>query len=130
MIEKLVEIGILFDFYGKLLSTRQFAVVELFYIHDLSLSEIGEELDVTRQSIYDTLKRAEKKLYEYEESLELVEDFKKNTLSIKSIIEISEELLLNIEDNNEFNIENIASRIKSIKKLGKKVLENSREVGN
>ena len=81
MVEKVVEVGILFDFYGKLLSSRQLGVIELFYIHDLSLAEIGEELDITRQAVYDTLKRAERKLYNYEKNLNLVNDFKKNTLA-------------------------------------------------
>ena len=61
MVEKVVEVGVLFDFYGKLLSARQLSVIELFYIYDLSLAEIGEELNITRQAVYDTLKRADRK---------------------------------------------------------------------
>lgn len=57
---KIVEIGMLFDFYGKLLSEKQYQVVELYYIHDLSLTEIGEELSITRQGVFDTLKRLNK----------------------------------------------------------------------
>ena len=130
MVEKVVEVGILFDFYGKLLSSRQLGVIELFYIHDLSLAEIGEELDITRQAVYDTLKRAERKLYKYEENLNLVNDFKKNTLAVKSIIEISNEILINLKDEEEIKSKDMIFKIKEIENTGRKILKNSREVGN
>lgn len=90
--EKLVEIGILFDFYGKLLSDKQYQAVELYYIYDLSLAEIGEEMNITRQGVYDTLKRSEQKLYHYEETLGLIKKFKKSLEAIKEVIAISKEL--------------------------------------
>ena len=130
MVEKVVEIGILFDFYGKLLSPRQISVIELFYIHDLSLAEIGEELDITRQGVYDTLKRAEKKLYEYEENLGLVYEFKKNTLAIKSIIEISKDILTSLKDTEKITSRDIILKMKKIENTGREILKNSREVGN
>lgn len=130
MIEKVVEIGILFDFYGKLLSQRQFNIVEMFYIHDLSLAEIGEELKITRQGVYDSLKRSEKKLYEFEESLGLVNEFKQNTLAIKSIIDISKDILTKLNYKNESDTKDILLKIEQIEKTGREILKNSREVGN
>ena len=130
MIEKVVEIGILFDFYGKLLSLRQFNIVEMFYIHDLSLAEIGEELDITRQGVYDSLKRSEKKLYEYEENLGLVNEFKQNTLAIKSIIDISKDVLNILNYKKEFESKDIILKMEKIEKTGREILKNSREVGN
>ena len=130
MIEKVVEIGILFDFYGKLLSLRQFNIVEMFYIHDLSLAEIGEELDITRQGVYDSLKRSEKKLYEYEENLGLVNEFKQNTLAIKSIIDISKDVLNTLNYKKEFKSKDIILKMEKIEKTGREILKNSREVGN
>ena len=128
MIKKVVEVGILFDFYGNLLSSRQISIIELFYIHDLSLAEIGEELDITRQAVYDTLKRAEKKLYQYEENLGLVNEFKKNNLAIKSIIEISKDILDNFK--NEIDSKNVLLKIEQIENTGLEILKNSKEVGN
>ena len=90
MVEKLVEIGSLFDFYGKLLSEKQYLVIELYYINDLSLTEIGDELGVTRQGIFDLLKRAEQNLYKYEEKLGLVNKFYSKDTNIRNIINISE----------------------------------------
>ncbi len=92
MVKKLVEIGILFDFYGKLLSESQYDIVELYYIHDLSLTEIGEELGISRQAVYDTLKRAEHKLYEYEDILGLVSKFNSSNRDIKKIANIIDEI--------------------------------------
>lgn len=125
MVEKLVEIGILFDFYGKLLSEKQYLVIELYYIHDLSLAEIGDELDVTRQGIFDLLKRAEQKLYQYEESLRLVEKFYSSHKEIKDIVEIAEDIIKIAKDRNDNIIENKAI---DINKICKKILHNSREV--
>lgn len=130
MVEKVVEVGILFDFYGKLLSPRQLSVIELFYIHDLSLVEIGEDLDITRQGVYDTLKRAERKLYEYEDSLGLVHEFKKNSLAIKSIIEISRELIIDLNIKKNIEKKDILVKLKKIENTGQEILKNSKEVGN
>lgn len=125
MVEKLVEIGTLFDFYGKLLSEKQYLVVELYYIHDLSLAEIGDELNVTRQGVFDLLRRAEQKLYQHEENLGLVKKFYSSHEDIKTIIQISEEILeLAIaKDNDE-----IQEKAMTINEIGRKILDNSREV--
>lgn len=130
MVEKVVEVGVLFDFYGKLLSARQLSVIELFYIYDLSLTEIGDELNITRQAVYDTLKRAERKLYKYEENLNLVHEFKKNTLDIKSIIEISNKILVDLKDKEKIKTKDLILKIEEIENIGRKILINSKEVGN
>lgn len=125
MIEKLVEIGFLFDFYGKLLSERQYRVVELFYLQDLSLSEIGIELDITRQGVYDNLKRAEDNLYKYEDTLGLAEKFKENHKNIKKILNATKE----IEEIATFKKDiQILEKTKLIKSVSSEILENSWEV--
>jgi predicted DNA-binding protein YlxM (UPF0122 family) len=122
MIDKLVEIGILFDFYGRLLSDRQYGAIELYYIHDLSLAEIGEELGISRQGVYDTLKRAEQKLYEYEDILGLIKKFKNNRDKIMKIAEVA----VKIEQEAK-NIDNqkIIEEAEYIKNLVKKIIEDS-----
>ena len=104
MIEKTIELGFLFDFYGKLLSKRQYSIIEMFYIHDLSLTEIGLEIDISRQAVYDTLKRGEEKLYNYEIALGLVEKFKNREENIQEISNISkdiEKITRDIMDTNK-----------------------------
>ena len=125
MVEKLVEIGILFDFYGKLLSYKQYTAIELYYIDDLSLAEIGKELGISRQGVYDTLKRAEQKLYEYEDILGLVKKFRNNRIEIMRIAEIAAE----IEKESEI-IDNQKIRKEAfyIKELVRKIMDDSQEV--
>ncbi len=125
MVDKIVEMGILFDFYGKLLSDRQYLAIELYYIHDLSLGEIGEELKISRQGVYDTLKRAENKLYEYENNLGLVKKFYSSHKNIENIVKVSIEIKKLAEDINEDRIKRKAEEIYDI---GSKILDNSREV--
>ena len=116
---KIVEIGMLFDFYGKLLSEKQYQVVELYYIHDLSLTEIGEELSITRQGVFDTLKRSEQKLYHYEEILGLVEKFNNSHDTIREILKITKELQAYGLENN---INPIMDKARKIEEIGLEIL--------
>ncbi len=126
-LEKLVEIGILFDFYGKLLSSKQYMVINLYYINDLSLVEIGDELDVSRQGIFDLLKRAERKLYSYEKKLHLVEKFYSSHSYIQDIRDISRDILKSIEAKDP-EVDYIEEKARAIKTICDRVLEISREV--
>lgn len=73
--EKNIEISLLFDFYGQLLKEQQQQAVTLYYNDDLSLSEIADQLGITRQGVRDSVKRAEKSLYSYEKKLGLLKRF-------------------------------------------------------
>ncbi|MTI69973.1 MAG: YlxM family DNA-binding protein [Firmicutes bacterium] len=125
MFEKVVEIGYMFDFYGKLLSKKQRSAIELYYIHDLSLSEIGEQLKISRQGVYDTLKRAEKKLYNFEEKLRLVDKFKQKNAKVKSILNHLEVINKEIEKCNHLDLQ---KSVKEIEKIISDILESSQEV--
>ncbi|MGM0396833.1 MAG: YlxM family DNA-binding protein [Bacillota bacterium] len=112
--EKLVRIGILFDFYGKLLSPKQYQVIELYYSNDLSLAEIGEVIGISRQGVFDTLKRAEDKLFGYEEKLGLVEKFYGSQDAIREIRNLALEILKIGEDSSNEEISKKASMIESM----------------
>lgn len=101
--DKFFEIGYLFDYYGNLLSKKQYDAIELYYIYDLSLSEIAEQLDISRQGVYDNIKRAEKKLYSFEEKLGLVKKFNDNIDDLQEILKDIDLLKKNVEinDNND-----------------------------
>ncbi len=75
MIDKLSEIALLLDFYGNLLTDKQRMVMSYYYDEDMSLGEISEELEISRQAVYDLIKRSEKMLREYEAKLGLVKRF-------------------------------------------------------
>ncbi|KPU43936.1 putative DNA-binding protein [Oxobacter pfennigii] len=73
--DKVLEISLLYDFYGQMLTDKQRDIIELYYNNDLSLSEISEAVNTSRQGVYDLLKRSEKILYNYEEKLKLLKKF-------------------------------------------------------
>lgn len=62
-----LEMTLLFDYYGELLTERQRSCLDLRYNQDLSLGEIAQELGVSRQGVYDNLSRAEALLRNMEE---------------------------------------------------------------
>ena len=74
-IEKLELRGMLYDFYGELLTPHQKKIYEDAIVNDLSLSEIANEQGISRQGVRDIIKRCDKALAEYEEKLHLVEKF-------------------------------------------------------
>lgn len=73
--EKLELRGMLFDFYGELLTPHQKKVYEDAIVNDLSLSEIADEQGISRQGVHDIIKRCDKALADYEDKLHLVEKF-------------------------------------------------------
>ncbi|MFR3498745.1 MAG: putative DNA-binding protein [Paraclostridium bifermentans] len=111
-LEKLVEIGLLFEQYKMLLTDKQREIVSLYYNEDYSLGEISENLSVSRQGIYDTLKRSEKILKDYEGKLGLVKKSKereKITQDIyNKVVDIKQDLLQNRDCANLIpKVENI-----------------------
>lgn len=85
MLEKTNRVNLLFDFYSALLNGKQREYLELYYQDDLSLGEIAEMHEVSRQAIYDHIKRAEKQLFEYEEKLLLVVKHEQRQVILKKI---------------------------------------------
>ena len=85
--EEKVKISILLELYGKLLTEKQYEFMDLYYNQDLSLSEIGDNNDITRQAVRTILLKSKKKLEEYEEQLKFMQKEEK----IKKCIEELEE---------------------------------------
>ena len=72
--EKSVHISMLLEMYGKLLTDKQQDVIDLYYNQNLSLSEIAEELNITRQGVRKSLIDAENRLFDIEEKLGLLKE--------------------------------------------------------
>lgn len=106
------KISLEYDYYGVLLSERQREVMNLYHEENLSLSEISQELKISRQAVHDALKNAQAALTNYEEKLGLVERFEKTESSIKIIDGIIRDL---IEENHENTA--IGNKILEIKKI-------------
>jgi len=73
--EEIVELSLLFDFYGEMLGEHKKKIFEDYVLNDLSLAEIAEEEGISRQGVHDVVKRCTKQLKEYEAALHLVEKF-------------------------------------------------------
>lgn len=87
----------LFDFYHPLLTTKQKEYMTLYYFEDYSLAEIAQFSDVSRQAVYDNLKRTEQVLETYEDKLRLYEKFKQRT----KLLEVLNESVADRAKNNE-----------------------------
>lgn len=92
----------LYDFYQDLLTEKQKKYTELYLQDDLSLAEIAEEFELSRQGVFEHIKRTEKLLNEYEDKLQLVkkhEDRKRIFNEIEEILDhYSEDSILKIRD--------------------------------
>ena len=75
---KNLEISFLLDFYGSMLTEKQRIMIEYYYNDDISLSEIAGILKISRQGVYDTLKRAEKIISDYDNKLQLLNKYEQN----------------------------------------------------
>ncbi|MDF2542014.1 MAG: hypothetical protein K0S47_1732 [Herbinix sp.] len=88
-LDEIVQLSILFDFYGELLKEHKKQIFEDYVLNDLSLSEIALEQGISRQGVYDIVKRCSLELKEYENKLSLVSRFQsaKNKLEqIKDLV--------------------------------------------
>ncbi|CAD2077941.1 UPF0122 protein YlxM [Jeotgalicoccus coquinae] len=76
-LERTMRMNYLYDFYQSLLTDKQQKYIELYYLEDFQFSEIAEEMSVTRQAVYDNLKRSRDMLEQYEETLGMYKNFNK-----------------------------------------------------
>lgn len=90
MLEKTTRINYLYDFYQSLLTEKQQSYMSLYYLDDYSLGEIADEYEVSRQAVYDNIKRTEAMLEEYEAKLLLFQKFQERNqwiVNMKGLIE-------------------------------------------
>jgi uncharacterized protein len=85
VLEKTTRMNYLYDFYQSLLTPKQRSYMSLYYLDDYSLGEIAEEYEVSRQAVYDNIKRTEAMLEEYEEKLLLFQKFQDRQKLIKQL---------------------------------------------
>ena len=85
--EQRMRLSKLFAMYGGLLTEKQFQCLSFYFDDDLSLSEIADEMDVSRQAVYDLLKRVEQTLEKYESKLGLLAKKEEQELKLQGVIE-------------------------------------------
>ena len=104
-----VKVSMLNQLYGNLLTNKQQEFIDDYYNNDLSLSEIAQNNNITRQAVRDNIKKGEKKLFEYEEKLM----FMKRTLEQEKKIEkILSELTKIQKDYSDKEVENVLEHVK------------------
>ncbi|MBA4536197.1 putative DNA-binding protein [Bacillus aquiflavi] len=91
MLEKTTRINYLYDFYQSLLTEKQQSYMSLYYLDDYSLGEIAAEYNVSRQAVFDNIKRTELMLEEYEEKLLLFTKFQERARLIRQMKELVSE---------------------------------------
>ncbi|HJC58009.1 MAG TPA: YlxM family DNA-binding protein [Candidatus Eisenbergiella intestinipullorum] len=89
--EKIVEQGLLYDFYGELLTPHQQRIYEDAVFNDLSLSEIAQEAGISRQGVHDLIKRCDRTLEEYENRLHLMRRFGQIRQKLERIRELCDD---------------------------------------
>ena len=105
--EKNVKISMLCEIYGKLLTEKQLQILTDYYNNDLSLSEIAENNQITRQAVRDIIKKGENKLFELEEKLLFMEKTMKQE---KLLQEVLNELSKIQEASSDKKIEKILNQ--------------------
>ena len=108
--DKIIERGLLFDFYGELLTEHQQKIYSDAVFNDLSLSELSEEEGISRQGVHDIIKRCDKQLELYEEKLKLVDRFK----AIKKNASLIDEIVSADKNMDTASKEKIKGILKSI----------------
>ncbi|KAB2954433.1 YlxM family DNA-binding protein [Heliorestis acidaminivorans] len=99
-LDKLIRMNLLVDFYGQLLTERQRQVLSYYYEDNLSLGEIANELKVSRQAVFDLLKRVEKLLEGYEGKLGLVNRWQTERAKLLQTVGEMKEALAKRDWNN------------------------------
>lgn len=108
--DKKVEVSILCQIYGELLTEKQYNYIDDYYNKDLSLSEIADNYSITRQAARDNIKKGESKLFEYEEKLGIMKTTLKNEKTIEDVLMQIKEIQTNYSDKK------IAKILENVKK--------------
>ncbi len=116
--EKLLEDSLLYDFYSELLTDHQRQVYQDFVMGDLSLGEIAQERGISRQGVYDMVRRTRRQLQEYESRLHLVDKFIHIKETAYQINRHTEEIMKNPE-----HAEHVAEHAAIIRHLSERIVD-------
>lgn len=101
MLDRVVRIGLLYGFYGGLLTEKQRQAMELYYLENWSLAEIAGSEGVSRQAVHDLLQRSEHTITEYEDKLGLLDRFLKQQQALNRIGKKLDQLLIELDPDSE-----------------------------
>lgn len=127
--EKIVEHGLLYDFYGELLTAHQRQIYEDAVYHDMSLTEIADIQGISRQGVHDLIRRCDKILKQYEEKLGLVRKFALVKEKVQRIDALARELSeremqdAHLTSKEAPGIKTIAEHLAAIRTLSGEIME-------
>lgn len=116
--EEYAKVAILLDFYGQLLTSRQYQILDLYYNSDYTLGEIASQLNISRQGVYDGVKKGKKILKEFEEKLGHAKRFLKHEEALRNILSDLRRIKI---DNKSEDKEIINSCIEELEKIIKEL---------
>jgi len=111
--DKILEQTLLYDFYGELLTDHQKSVYEDVVFQDLSLSEVAEQQQISRQGVHDLVKRCDKALRGYEAKLGLVKKFEETRRLVEEILQLTE----------RYEATRDVACVREIEKISRKIVE-------
>ena len=116
--EKIVRQALLYDFYGELLTEHQKSVYSDIVLNDLSYSEVARDEGISRQGVFDLVKRCDKILEDYESKLKLVEKFMETKERVSRIHELATDLK-SMTDRDE-----LTEKINEIEEISRAIYES------
>lgn len=115
--DKLLRQSLLYDFYGELLTDHQKNIYEDIILNDLSYTEVAREEGISRQGVYDLVKRCDKILEEYEAKLHLVEKFQNAKQMVTQMKHLAKEILSDSQDHT------VIGKLEEIVSISNEILE-------
>lgn len=111
-----IKLNVLYDFYSDFLTERQRGIFEQHYLNDLSLGEIAENYGITRQGVYDVIKRSQIILNDYEQKLGLVKKHLTLEQKVNAIVKSLKELDSGVQEKYKDKLNNIIYNVTSLLK--------------
>ncbi len=114
MFTKDMRISLLLDFYGELLSEHRREALELYYNEDFSLSEISDQMNISRQGVRDLVKKGERQLEESEEKLGLADRFARVKAELTELSDAIDALSDGTAEETKAKLKEISDKLSSI----------------
>ncbi len=120
---KNLDVAVLLDFYGAMLTDKQRDAIDLYYNQDLSLSEIAELQNITRQGVRDSIKRGEVFLYDLEDKLHMFETYIDTIKAFQEIGYVADRI--DRENSTGYRSRAVSDDIGQIKNIVRRYLETN-----
>ena len=120
---KNLDVAVLLDFYGAMLTDKQRDAIDLYYNQDLSLSEIAELQNITRQGVCDSIKRGEVFLYDLEDKLHMFETYIDTIKAFQEIGYVADRI--DRENSTGYRSRAVSDDIGQIKNIVRRYLETN-----